>query len=72
MKTVSIGTMGEDSEFAIIATMNNKDSRLSDEAFAELVNHVASELCRALMCEVQVLEREDAPDYVCTDDETWG
>lgn len=70
-RTVSIGFMREDGDFAILATLNNKDDHLSDEDFGELVSHVASTLCRKLMCEVQVLEREDVPDYVNLDESYW-
>jgi len=64
MKTVSVGMMREDGDFAILATLNNNDSHLSDNDFMALVGEVASTLCRKLVCEVQVIERQDAPDYV--------
>jgi hypothetical protein len=64
MKTVSIGITREDGDFAILATLNNMDEHLSDSDFKALVGEVASTLCRKLVCEVQVLERQDTPDYI--------
>ena len=64
MKTVSIGYHRDDGDFAILATLNNNDEHMSDEDFGELVGVVASKLCRQLVCEMLVLERQDSPDYV--------
>jgi len=64
MKTVSIGFMRDDGDFALFATLNNLDEHMKQDEFKKLVGSVASELCRATRREVQVLEREDAPDYV--------
>jgi len=64
METVSIGYHREDGDFAVLATLNNNDGHMSDNAFGELVGYVASKLCRQLVCEMVVLERQDAPDYV--------
>ena len=64
MKTVSIGYHREDGDFAVLATLNNNDEHMSDGAFEELVGEVASKLCRQLVCEIVVLERQDTPDYV--------
>jgi hypothetical protein len=64
MKTVSIGFFREDGDFAVLATMNNNDELLTEGVFMALVNHVASELCRGLRHQVDVLERQDTPDYV--------
>ena len=72
MKTVSVGMTREDGDFAILATFNNNnhDNHLSDHDFMELVGEVASTLCRKLVCEVQVIERQDTPDYVTLEGET--
>lgn len=67
MKTVSIGINREDGDFAVLATLNNNDSHLSDRDFEALVGEVASTLCRKMVCEVQVLERQDTPDYIQLD-----
>ena len=73
MKTVSIGFYRDDGDFAVLATLNNNDEHMSDNAFGELVGYVAfklcrqlvaSTLCRKLVREVVVLERQDTPDYV--------
>jgi len=64
MKTVSIGYHCACNDFAVLATLNNIDGRMTDEDFEELVGVVASKLCRKLVREVFVLERQDVPDYV--------
>ena len=64
MKTVSIGFMREDGDLALFATFNNLDEHVKQDEFMELINSVASKLCRATKQEVLVLDREDAPDYV--------
>ena len=70
MKTVSVGMKREDGDFAILATLNNNDNHLSDHDFMEMVGEVASTLCRKLVCEVQVIERQDTPDYITLEGET--
>lgn len=65
MKTVSIGFIRDDGDFDLFATLNNLDGHMSDEHFDVLVNGAKTYI--ALMTkrnDVQVLEREDAPDYV--------
>lgn len=64
MKTVSIGIMREDGDFAVLATLNNNDAHLAKEEFMKLVDEVASTLCRSLGHQIDVLERQDTPDYV--------
>ena len=64
MKTVSIGIMRDDGDLALFATMNNLDGYMSQAEFTKLVDSVASELRRTTKSKVQVLEREDATDYV--------
>lgn len=64
MKTVSIGIMRDDGDFAVLATLNNNDEHMSTDAFMKLVGEVASTLCSKLVREVQVLERQDTPDYI--------
>jgi hypothetical protein len=68
MKTVSIGFMREDGDFALFATLNNLDEHMNQDEFQELVDSVVFELFRATKRnDVVVLEREDAPDYVILD-----
>ena len=65
MKTVSIGFMRDDSDLALVATLNNLDEHMSDEHFDVLIDGVKKYI--TLMTkrnDVLVLEREDAPDYV--------
>ena len=69
MKTVSIGYHREDGDFAVLATLNNNDRHLTVEDFEGLVCDVASKLCRQLVCEMVVLERQDTPDYVIIEGE---
>ena len=70
MKTVSIGYHREDGDFAVLATLNNNDGLIGEDLFAYLANG----LCEALTGEigelVEILERQDAPDYVTTEGET--
>lgn len=65
MKTVSIGFMRDDGDFALVATLNNLDEHMSEEHFNVLVDGVKNYI--ALMTkrnDVLMLEREDAPDYI--------
>jgi hypothetical protein len=64
MKTVSIGFYREDGDFAILATLNNNDGHLGEDMFIVIVNLLASELCSSLGRQIDVLERQDTPDYV--------
>lgn len=64
MRAVSIGFTRDDGEFELLATLNNSGDHLSDDDFGDLVNDVASTLCRRLVCQIEVLERNDAPDVV--------
>lgn len=72
MTTASLGIMREDGDFAILATFNNNDCNLSDKAFEELVHDTCNWLNSRITDVVQVLERQDAPDYVCVDEGCWG
>ena len=64
MKTVSIGYHCACNDFAVLATLNNNHGHIPEEDFGELVGYDASKLCRQLVCEMVVLERQDTPDYV--------
>ena len=68
MKTVSIGFYREDGDFAVLATLNNNDGHLDEDAFMALVGEVASTLCNKLVCQIDVLERQDTPDYVTVEE----
>ena len=72
MKTVSIGIMREDGDFAILATLNNNDGHITQQLFDVLVHHVKRTLEQSIGDTLTVLERQDAPDYVCVDEDCWG
>ena len=64
MKTVSIGFQREDGDFAVLATLNNNDSHLSDEMFGQLVRELTQTLALYTEQPMTALNREDAPDYI--------
>lgn len=64
MKTVSIGTMRDDGDFAILATLNNNDEHMSEKDFAELTQALVLTIANYTGEQIQVLERQDVPDYV--------
>jgi hypothetical protein len=64
MKTVSIGYTRDDGDFAVLATINNNDGHLSDEDFDELRLALTISLASYTDIQLQMLERQDAPDYV--------
>ena len=75
MKTVSIGYLREDGDFAILATLNNNDDHYSEEGFDNLVKGVLKQMESLLEVkilsndygdELLVLNRQDTPDYVDT------
>jgi hypothetical protein len=72
MTTYSIGIMGDDGEFTILATLNNNGGHLSDALFAQQVIDLTNWYNERLTETVQALERQDVEDIVCTDDECWG
>lgn len=63
MKTYTIGYIREDGDLAILATLNNNDEHLSDDAFKGLAYHIKRQLACYLSEDVLILEREDSPDY---------
>jgi hypothetical protein len=64
MKTVSIGYTRDDGDFAILATLNNNDEHMSDEDFDELRLALTISLAANTDLQLQMLERQDTPDYV--------
>lgn len=72
MQTVSIGIMRDDGDFAILATLNNNDGCLTQSEFDALVTDTVNYLNDRITDVVQVIERQDTPDYVFIDDECWG
>ncbi len=73
MKTVSIGFMRDDGDFQLLATLNNNDETLHEDAIAWLAIELRESLQKALTDDyrhelVEVVERQDAPDYVVLDE----
>ena len=64
MNTVSIGFTRDDGDFQLLATLNNNDAYLSPRGFALLVEGLRKEFQERIGQQVQVLHRQDAPDYV--------
>lgn len=64
MKTVSIGYTRDDGDFAILATLNNNDDHLTHAQFVVLVRHIKGVFENVMPEPIQILERQDAPDYV--------
>jgi hypothetical protein len=64
MKTVSIGFFREDGDFAILATMNNNDEHLTEDAFMALVEVTRLAFQQFAEVDMEALERQDTPDYV--------
>lgn len=64
MKTVTIGTMRDDGDLAILATLNNNDDHMSEKDFTELTQALCLTLANYTGKQLVVLERQDTPDYV--------
>lgn len=69
MKSVSIGYYRDDGDFAILATLNNKDDDMPQDSFRHLVELTKVSLYALTTGHAQIhaLEREDTPDYVTLD-----
>jgi hypothetical protein len=68
MQTVTVGYQRDDGDFAVIATLNNNDKHMDDKVFMDIVHNLADKLCREMVCQIDVLYRQDAPDYINTED----
>jgi hypothetical protein len=64
MKTVSIGFYREDGDFSILATLNNNDGYLTEDAFSAMVEITRLALQQFAEVDMEALERQDTPDYV--------
>jgi hypothetical protein len=64
MKTVSIGFFREDGDFSILATLNNNDGYLTEDAFSAMVEVTRLALQQFAEVDMEALERQDTPDYV--------
>jgi len=68
MKTVSIGFFREDGDFAILATLNNNDGYLTEEAFSAMVEVTRLAFQQFAEVDMEALERQDTPDYVTVEE----
>ena len=69
--TVSIGYQREDGDFAILATLNNNDEHMDEKQFDNLIASTVAMIEDAtgmIREEIMVLNRQDAPDYVDTEE----
>ena len=64
MQTVSIGFFREDGDFQVLATLNNNDGLIGTTRFLSMVESMRMALDAATDEKIQVLERQDAADYV--------
>jgi hypothetical protein len=71
MKAVTIGYTRDDGDFAVLATLNNNDENLSASQFEQLVTDVRNFYNERMLDCIQVLERQDAPDYLCLDEDDY-
>jgi hypothetical protein len=62
--TVSIGYYRDDSDFAILATVNNNGEYLDPSEFDEMCDFMQDYLKTNTFKNIIILERQDAPDYV--------
>ena len=75
MQTVSIGYTRDDGDFRILATLSNIDEEITKADFAAIVADVTERLQNAMrddlgeIPELEILERQDAPDYATLDGE---
>jgi hypothetical protein len=69
---VSIGIMRDDGDFQILATLNNNDNLLGADLFQHLIAHLCETLTGETGDLVEAIERQDAPDYVNTDPDSWA
>lgn len=69
----SIGYTRDDGDFRILATLNNIDSEFDDDLFNDAIGAVRDLLQTRLNeasdgVELEILERQDAPDFVILQD----
>ena len=70
MKTVTIGFIREDGDIQVLATLNNNDDTTDEVHFRLFVAVVKSNWQRLSGENVEVFERQDAPDYVTPEGES--
>lgn len=68
--TVSIGFHREDGDFQLLATLNNNDGLMGQTSFDSLIETVRFNLaCMLQPTPIVVIERQDAPDYITTEEQ---
>lgn len=67
MHAATIGFTREDGDFEILATMTNTAGHYGTPRFIVLVQSIAETIAAAIGHEVEILEREDAPEVVTID-----
>ena len=63
----SIGIERDDGDFAILATLNNKDDHLTPEDFEVLLRSLVEVFTDKTEEKIIALERYDTPDYINLD-----
>ena len=64
MNTASIGFTRKDGDFQILATLSNSEGLIGTPRFISIVETLRQSLQAAQDEPLEVLERQDAPDYV--------
>jgi len=64
MNTATLGFTREDGDFEVLATLNNTAQHYAPEIFAVIVKDTAEALMNAMAHQIDILEREDAPDTI--------
>lgn len=62
--TVTLGFHREDGDFQVLATLNNNDGLIGYPAFSQLIEDLSEKLAHLTQSPIEVLERQDSPDYV--------
>ena len=64
MKSASICIRRDDGDLALVATFNNNDEHLSQDAFNKLLAVVAQHYIDVVDSDVLILDRQDSVDYI--------
>ena len=64
MKSASICIRRDDGDLALVATINNNDEHLTQDAFNKLLAVVAQHYIDVVGSDVLILDRQDSVDYI--------
>lgn len=64
MTAYTIGYRRDDGDFRVVTTLNNNDEIFCPVFFKETAERLKKDLSEARGEELQIIERQDAPDYV--------